>query len=152
MRKIIHVADYDYTATGTTFTEESQTRQSDYEDINSMVARIIRGEIFPRMPDEFEYTDEDVADDILAQEHPLDAEDVDLADTGSIYQDDMRDEIVSIMSGKHNVIQQERETSGATQQSSNETNVPVENMAKQVDDEIQYRSEPMEEERRIKIR
>lgn len=112
---------------GTVFTEPSQTRQTDYEDVNTMVARIIRGEVIPQMPDEFEYDDKVSDEDILSAEHPLDAEQMDLMDYGSPYEDDIRQGIENALKGEQN-IQQERELSGAPTQSSSETNVPVDNL------------------------
>lgn len=124
--KFVNIVDYDYKDTGTTFTEESQTRQSDYEDVNSMVQRIIRGEIIPHMPDEFEYDEKDSVEDILNAEHPLDAEDLDISDFGSLHQDDIREELEQLQSSQD--IQQEQEQSGANTNSSSDVTVPVDNL------------------------
>lgn len=126
MLKLKNIYDYKPDE-GTVFTEPSQTRQSDYEDINVTVSRIIRGEVLPRMPDEFEYDDSVSTEDILSVEHPLDGENMDLVDYGSPYEDDIRQGIENALKGKQN-IQQERELSGAPTQSSSETNVPVDNL------------------------
>lgn len=128
--KVKTVNNYNYKDTGTTFTELSQTRQSDYEDVNSLVARIIRGEIRPVMPEEFEYSSEET-DEIFAQEHPLDEENLDISDFGSVYQDDIRQGIDDFVKKEEHVIQQEQEQSGANTKSSSDVTVPVDNLQAQ---------------------
>lgn len=128
--KVKTINNYDYKNTGTVFTEPSQTRQSDYEDVNSLVARIIRGEIRPVMPEEFEYSVEET-DEILASEHPLDSEDLDISDFGSLYQDDVREGIDEVLNTNVQVIQQEQEQSGANTNSSSDVTEPVENLQAQ---------------------
>lgn len=128
--KVKTINNYDYKNTGTVFTEPSQTRQSDYEDVNSLVARIIRGEIRPVMPEEFEYSVEET-DEILASEHPLDSEDLDISDFGSLYQDDVREGIDEVLNTNVQVIQQEQEQSGANTNSSSDVTEPVDNLQAQ---------------------
>jgi len=129
MYSVKNITDY-VPDEGIIFTEESQTRQSDYEDINTMVARIIRGEILPQMPDEFEYDDTDDVEEIYDAEHPLDVENLDVSDFGSVYQDDVRagiDAVLNSIQSNQRVIN--RSESGAEPiSSSSDANVPVDNL------------------------
>lgn len=68
----------------------SETRQSDYEPIDKMVARVIRGEILPPVSDDYFEYDGDISEKDLISDNPLDNPDFDFSDAGSPYQDDIR--------------------------------------------------------------
>ncbi len=112
----------------------SETRQSDYEPLGNLVERVIRGEIMlDSGSDEYEF-DENSTEADYERENPLDAPDFDFSDAGSIYQDDIRQqldlvdfnqqsEVKDRKDNKNNNAQEREQSSADTEQS--DANVPV---------------------------
>jgi hypothetical protein len=109
----------------------SETRQSDYEPLGNLVARVIRGEIMlDSNSDEYEF-DENSTEADYDRENPFDAPDFDFSDAGSIYQDDIRQQLdlvdsiqqLEVKDNKNNNAQEREQSSADTEQS--DANVPV---------------------------
>lgn len=108
----------------------SETRQSDFEPLSKLVARVMRGEILPRIPEEeFELTGNENIEDVFSRPDNWDTPGYDFGDAGSPYQDDIRQGIAELNQGSNTPNKennpQEREQSDATS-SQSDANVPVE--------------------------
>lgn len=111
----------------------SETRQSDFEPLSKLVARVIRGEILPQLkPEEFELDGTEDVQDVFDSPDKWDTPGYDFSDAGSPYQDDIKFEIeqlnqeVGQKTPKQENNPQEQEQSGASTSSSSDANVPVE--------------------------
>ncbi len=125
--------NYDYKKyPGSVNTLPSETRQSDFEPLSKLVARVIRGEILPQLkPEDFELNGSENIDDVFNSPETWDTPGYDFSDAGSPYEDDIRQQMQQLNQGvgpntpiKENN-PQEQEQSGATS-SSSDANVPVE--------------------------
>lgn len=109
----------------------SETRQSDFEPLSKLVARVIRGEILPQLkPEEFELDGTENVQDVFDSPDKWDTPGYDFSDAGSPYQDDIAVEIQQLNQGvKQTTSKQEinpqEEQSGASTSSSSDAQ-PVE--------------------------
>lgn len=109
----------------------SETRQSDFEPLSKLVARVIRGEILPQLkPEDFELDGTENVQDVFDSPDKWDTPGYDFGDAGSPYQDDIMSEIQQLNQGvKQTTPKQEinpqEEQSGASISSSSDAQ-PVE--------------------------